>query len=129
MRKVIACVLLSTAATLFCGSAIADVVEIKADELLGRAKKMDESFVIVDVRTPDEFAQGHVPGAVNIPVDQIGKRLSELQSAKQKDVVLYCRSGRRAGQAAEVLKTNGFNKLMHLEGDMPQWEAKFPVEK
>lgn len=108
----------------------ADVVDIKSDALLDRARQADESFVIIDVRTPAEFAQGHVPGAVNIPVDQLDKRLSELQSAKHKDVVLYCRSGKRAGQAAEVLRANGFGKLLHLAGDMPKWEAdKLPVEK
>ena len=108
----------------------ADIAEIKVDALLDRARKADESFVIVDVRTPAEFAQGHVPGAINIPVDQVTNRLSELANAKNKDVVLYCRSGKRAGQAAEVLKANGFNKLLHVEGDMPKWEAaKLPIEK
>jgi phage shock protein E len=108
----------------------ADMVEIKANALLDRARSGDESFVIVDVRTPAEFAQGHVPGAINIPVDQVANRLSELAAAKNKDVVLYCRSGKRAGQAAEVLKSNGFNKLLHMEGDMPKWEAaKLPIEK
>jgi phage shock protein E len=108
----------------------ADMAEIKADALLDRARAADDSFVIVDVRTPAEFAQGHVPGAINIPVDQVANRLSELATAKDKDVVLYCRSGKRAGQAAEVLKSNGFNKLLHMEGDMPKWEAaKLPVEK
>jgi phage shock protein E len=108
----------------------ADMTEIKADALLERARKADDSFVIIDVRTPAEFAQGHVPGAINIPVDQVANRVGELASAKNKDVVLYCRSGKRAGQAAEVLKSNGFNKLLHMEGDMPTWEAaKLPVEK
>jgi len=107
----------------------AEMTELKPDALIERARKVDESFVIVDVRTPAEFAQGHVPGAINSPVDQIASRLSELADAKNKDVVLYCRSGRRAGQAAEVLKANGFNKLFHLAGDMPKWEASLPVEK
>jgi phage shock protein E len=108
----------------------ADVAEIKADALLDRARSADESFVIIDVRTPAEFAQGHVPGAINIPVDQVANRVGELANAKDKDVVLYCRSGKRAGQAAEVLKSNGFNKLLHLEGDIAKWEAaKLPVEK
>jgi phage shock protein E len=108
----------------------ADVAEIKADALLDRARSADESFVIIDVRTPAEFAQGHVPGAINIPVDQVANRVGELANAKDKDVVLYCRSGKRAAQAADVLKSNGFNKLLHLEGDIAKWEAaKLPVEK
>jgi phage shock protein E len=109
---------------------LAATAEIDIAALLERAKKMDESFVIVDVRTPVEFAQGHVPGAINIPVDQVANRLSELANAKNKDVVLYCRSGKRAAQAADVLKSNGFAKLLHLEGDIAKWEAaKLPIEK
>ncbi len=108
----------------------ADVVDIKADALLERAKKMDESFVILDVRTPEEFAQGHVPGAINISHDKLADRIGELVGAKNKDVVLYCRTGRRAGTAAETLKAGGFNKLLHLDGDMLKWtEANRPTEK
>ena len=108
----------------------ADVVDIKSDALLERAKKMDESFVILDVRTPEEFAQGHVPGAINIPHDKLADRVAELLGAKNKDVVLYCRSGKRAGLAAETLTANGFKKLLHLEGDMQKWtEANRPTEK
>jgi phage shock protein E len=108
----------------------ADVVDIKADALLERARKMDESFVILDVRTPEEFAQGHVPGAINISHDKLADRISELLADKNKDVVLYCRSGKRAGLAAETLKANGFDKLLHLEGDIQKWTAeRRPTEK
>jgi rhodanese-related sulfurtransferase len=107
-----------------------DVVDIKPEALLERARKADESFVILDVRTPEEFVQGHVPGAINIPHDKLADRIAELMGEKNKDVVLYCRSGRRAVLAADTLKANGFTKLLHLEGDMQQWtEAKRPVEK
>ena len=108
----------------------ADVADIKADVLLERAKKMDESFVILDVRTPEEFAQGHVPGAINISHDKLADRIGELMDAKNKDVVLYCRTGRRAGMAADTLQASGFNKLLHLDGDMLKWaEANRPTEK
>jgi phage shock protein E len=108
----------------------ADVVDIKADALIERTNKKDESAVIVDVRSAEEFAQGHVPGAMNIPVDQLPTRIDELLGFKNKDVVLYCRSGRRAAQAAETLKANGFQKLLHLEGDIQKWtEEKRPLEK
>lgn len=114
-----------------CFSAVAaDVVDVKPEAVLARSAKHDKSMVILDVRTPEEFAQGHVPGAINISHDQLASRLTELDGDKDKDVVLYCRSGRRAGIAAETLSANGFKKLMHLEGDMIKWdEAKRPVEK
>ena len=114
------------------GSALlaADVVDIKPETLLERTAKHDSSLVILDVRTPEEFAQGHVPGAKNIPHDQLANRIAEIVSDKNKEIVLYCRSGRRAGMAADTLKENGFEKLLHLEGDMLKWtEANRPVEK
>jgi|SRR5712671_2597810 len=108
----------------------ADVADIKPDALLARTAKHDAALVILDVRTPEEFAQGHVPGAKNIPHDQLPNRIAEIMGDKDKDIVLYCRSGRRAGLAAETLQANGFHKLLHLEGDMLQWtEANRAVEK
>ena len=60
-----------------------------------------------------------MPGAVNVPYDQVASHLAEIP--KDKDVVLYCRSGRRAGLAADVLAANGYTKLEHLQGDMQAW--------
>jgi len=112
------------------GALAADMAEIKPETLLERAKQADESFVILDVRTPEEFSQGHVPGAINIPHDKLGDRIGELMGDRNKEVVLYCRTGRRAGLAADTLRANGFTKLLHLEGDMQQWtETKRPIEK
>lgn len=108
----------------------ADVVDIKPETLLARTAKHDASLVILDVRTPEEFAQGHVPGAKNIPHDQLANRIAEVMGDKNKEVVLYCHSGRRAGLAADTLKANGFEKILHLEGDMQKWtEAGRPLEK
>jgi rhodanese-related sulfurtransferase len=86
-----------------------------------QAKHADHLFVL-DVRSPEEFREGHVPGAVNVPYDQIAARIAEVP--KDKDVVLYCRSGRRAGIAADVLTANGYTRLSHLEGDMQGWVAQ-----
>ena len=75
-----------------------------------------------DVRSPEEYASGHVPGAINIPYDQIASRMAEVP--KDQDVVLYCKSGRRAGIAAEVLAGQGYERLQHLEGDIVAWVEK-----
>jgi phage shock protein E len=89
--------------------------------------KKDPSLLVIDVRSAEEYAAGHVPGAVNIPNDQVASRLAEIP--KDKDVVLYCRSGRRSGLAAETLEANGYKDLQLLQGDMPGWEkAGLPVE-
>ncbi len=85
------------------------------------------ALYVLDVRTPEEFASGHVPGAVNIPYDQVASRLAEIP--KDKEVVLYCRSGRRAGLAASELEKAGYKDLQLMQGDMPAWEkAGLPVE-
>ena len=104
------------------------VSPISQEAFLAMPKQGADAPFVLDVRTADEYASGHVPGAVNIPYDQVGARLAEVP--KDRPVVLYCRSGRRAGLAAEVLKDQGYRQLQLLEGDMPAWiEKGRPVEK
>ena len=74
---------------------------------------------LVDVRTSGEFAAGHIAGAINIPVQQLDSRMSELQP-KETAVVVYCRSGNRSGNAARLLKSAGF-KAVHDLGPMSRW--------
>ncbi len=78
---------------------------------------------IIDVRSPEEFAEGHVKGALNIPFNQIDKHQDLLNSLKDKTLVVYCRSGRRAGIFGNTLSKEGFN-LLHLTGDMNAWQAE-----
>ena len=74
---------------------------------------------LVDVRTEGEFAAGHVPGAVNIPVQELGRRVGELEP-KDRPVVLYCRSGSRSSRAAHMLRSAGFSHVHDL-GGMSRW--------
>ena len=117
-------------ATLVSAGALAAepvLVPVSQEALLERQQKGDEATYVLDVRSPEEYASGHVPGAVNIPYDQIASRIAEVP--KDKDVVLYCKSGRRAGIAAETLAGQGYTRLQHLEGDIVAWVAKGrPVE-
>ena len=88
----------------------------------------DPSLLVLDVRTPAEYAAGHVPGAVNIPHAELGARIAELDGERERDIVVYCRTGVRAGQALEVLDKAGFTRLFHLKGDYTRWsEEKRPV--
>ena len=80
-------------------------------------------FVLLDVRTPEEFAAGHIAGAVNIPHDQLANRASELPQALNIEIVVYCRSGRRSALALDWLGTQGYQRLLHLEGDFLGWQA------
>ena len=103
---------------------------ITQSDLLARLDKKDPGLVVLDVRTPAEFAAGHVPGARNLSHDQLAANLGELTALRDKDVVLYCRSGRRSLLAEETLRQAGFKRLLHLEGDYLAWEAaQRPIEK
>ncbi|MEQ1566292.1 MAG: rhodanese-like domain-containing protein [Myxococcota bacterium] len=81
---------------------------------------------VVDVRTPGEFASGHVPGAVNIPVDQLGARLGELDPAVETWVI--CESGARSYAAARLLADAGFRPVDVSDG-MRGWRRRYPTEK
>ena len=105
----------------------ANVSNISQQELL---KADTNNLVIVDVRTPEEFKQGHVPNAINVPLSEIIDNPAILISSKEKPIVLYCRSGYRAGKAAVALDKAGYQSLRHLEGDMQGWlKAGLSVEK
>ncbi|WP_419149073.1 rhodanese-like domain-containing protein [Pseudoalteromonas 'SMAR'] len=82
-----------------------------------------EPDVIVDVRSPQEYAAGHIKGAINIPFNQLDKYQQQLQALKDKTLVVYCRSGRRAGIFIDALQPKGYS-LKHLEGDMNGWQAE-----
>lgn len=75
--------------------------------------------LLLDVRTTEEFAQGHVDGAVNIPVQNLQTRLEEV-GAKDKPVVVYCASGVRSARARRMLMEAGYQKVLDL-GGMDNW--------
>jgi rhodanese-related sulfurtransferase len=70
---------------------------------------------LLDVRNPDEFASGHLPEALNIPVADLGQRLAEVGS-KERPVVVYCRSGGRSARAAQELVGAGWTTVLDLGG-------------
>jgi phage shock protein E len=74
---------------------------------------------LVDVRAPAEFAAGHLPGAINIPVQELDARVGELRPVDAA-LVVYCRSGHRSGNAARLLKQAGF-AAVHDLGPMTRW--------
>jgi rhodanese-related sulfurtransferase len=85
--------------------------------------------LILDVRTREEFAQGHLPGATSIPHEELRARLPEIIEHRELPVIVHCESGRRAGIAIEELAAAGFHDLRHLEGDMRAWrERGLPTE-
>jgi len=97
-------------------SGVAEETRITSSEAHTKVK---EGARLVDVRTPREFAQGHVEGAINIPLQALQERLDEL-TPKDQTIILYCRSGNRSAQAAELLRGAGFNDV-HDRGPMSAW--------
>ncbi|AEV15833.1 MAG: rhodanese-like domain-containing protein [Thermus sp.] len=94
------------------------------------AKQMMDTMevFILDVREPNEFQAGRIPGAVNIPVRELPKRMGELPKGI-KPIIVYCGSGHRGGMALVFLKGQGYN-VKNIIGGFKAWsDAKLPVEK
>lgn len=79
-------------------------------------EKLSQEAVLVDVRTQAEFDAGHIPGALHIPLHQLADRVDELEDYQESGVVLYCRSGNRAGKAKDLLLKNGFGAVFNAGG-------------
>ncbi len=122
------------ASTIVLALAVATTWQVSAKDIsqtqLQQIMKNDKQLVILDVRTVEEFEQGHIPNAVNIPHKELEARLAELSGAKNTQVVIYCRSGRRAEVARQELEKSGFNQLDHLSGDFNEWSSNnLPIIK
>lgn len=87
-----------------------------------------ENAVVIDVRTSDEWAKGHIAGARHIAMPTLAEKLPELENLKKRPLILCCVSGNRAASAAGTLRKAGFDKVFVLKGGMTSWlEAKLPV--
>ena len=103
-----------------------DFEPVPAAELLDRARR--GLVTVLDVRPPEEYAAGHVPGAVNIPINELEKRLRELP--KRREVIAYCRGPfcLMSYEAVDLLRKKGM-KARRLQDGMPEWRiAGLPVE-
>jgi rhodanese-related sulfurtransferase len=88
--------------------------------------KDEENYIILDVRRPDEYAEGHIPGAINVPNEEIGSaEISELPDKSQL-ILVYCRSGRRSKEAAEKLVKLGYTNIVEFGGIL---DYKGEIEK
>ena len=74
----------------------------------------DSNIVILDVRNPGEYRNGHIPKAINIPINEIQGRLSEISLYRNSAILVYCASGSRSIKAADFLSRNGFKKIYNL---------------
>ena len=97
-----------------------DRVDVPALTLLDQINS-NIAPTILDVRTASEFAQGHVPGALNIPFSKLS--LDRIPGSRQNPVVVYCGHGPRAWMAGAVLRKHGFTNVSYLSGHFSKWRA------
>ena len=89
-----------------------------------------DGAVVIDVRDANEYAQGHIVDAVNVPHAALATRVKELEKYKQKPVVLACKMGQHAGAAGTVLRKAGFADVARLKGGVAEWRNQsLPVVK
>jgi rhodanese-related sulfurtransferase len=115
------------------------ILAVHADDLMSPAMPAadvkarlgtPQAPLMVDLRTPPEFAIAHLPGAVNIPVSELEKRLDEARPAEGQDLLIYCLNGSRTRQAEPLLYAHDINSFYHLEGELEGWLQKnYPFEK
>ena len=107
------------------GGAQAQVLKVSPQKgwALLQEHQNDTDFVVLDVRTPQEFAAGHIAGAVNIDYYSPAFREELSRLEKDKTYFVYCRTGHRSGEAVKIMKQLGFKKIYELRGGIVQWQA------
>ncbi len=93
-------------------------------EAVERLIREEKGISIIDVREQTEFADGHIPGAINIPLNDIQLRMSEIDKAKEH--IIVCLSGSRSRTAAAILSANGF-RAKNMRGGMMNWNGPFEI--
>ena len=89
-----------------------------------------EGAMLLDIRDSKDYSSGHIAGAVSMPVSSIDARIGELESHKDKPVVLVCKMGQHASATGRKLKALGFENVRRLSGGMTEWTASsLPVVK
>ena len=107
------------------GSSSSGYRQISMDEAV-KIMRDEKDYIILDVRRPDEFTEGHIPGAINVPNEEIGTaEIAELPNKSQL-ILVYCRSGRRSKEASEKLVKLGYTNIVEFGGIL-DWKGE--IEK
>lgn len=104
---------------------------VKVDNVMGREAeeiinedKHDKDLVILDVRESKNFNNGHLQNAINIPFEDIDKRMDELRNYKNKDIIVYCNTGRKSAEVAEKLVESGFTDVTNVVEGISEYDFK-----
>jgi rhodanese-related sulfurtransferase len=95
------------------------MVNLSAKDLLAQVKGGTKPYIL-DVRTPEEYAAGHIDGAKLAPLQTLEKEIAAIP--KNQEIALICRSGNRSVQAAQIMAELGYTKLINVTGGMTEWE-------
>jgi rhodanese-related sulfurtransferase len=104
-------------------SAMAAEAPLSAGQLVER-QQAGQAPLLLDVRHADEYSDGHIAGALNIPVEQLASRAGVLGVPRDSEIVVYCVSGRRAAKAQETLESLGYSHVRVLEGSLNAWREQ-----
>lgn len=106
-----------------CHAETSAVGTITPAELSQRLKEPNPP-IILDVRTRDEYSSGHIDAALNLPHDELERRLDEIPVNKASEIVVYCRSGKRALIAEKILVEKGYTNIKDLAGHWQGWSGQ-----
>lgn len=100
------------------------MTDLSQEEWAEQLAKDDNAFIL-DVRTPEEVEDGHIPNSKNIDIYRGQEFIKEIERLdKSKNYYVYCRSGNRSGQACAIMNTLGFENAYNLEGGFNDWEGE-----
>lgn len=128
---ILALLMLASLFLVACGGATSNAPQLEEIDLSSLPDTVDVQTVaaikdnpgvyLLDVREPDEYADGHIPGITLMPMGEVADRMSEIP--KDKQVIVTCRSGNRSGQITDFLREQGFTNVHNMEGGIVAWEA------
>ena len=102
----------------------------KLSAIEATSKINSENALVLDIRKRDEFSDGHLPDAVNIPYENLETRKDELEKHKERPIIVVCKTGTTAGTAGTLLTKAGFSEVYRLSGGILDWQAqKLPLVK
>lgn len=120
MKRIIL-ILTALLALMLCGCG-ASYNKISQDEAMQMMQE-ESGYIILDVRTPEEFAEGHIPGAVNVPNETITDEMPAELPDRDQTILVYCRSGNRSKEASQKLADLGYTEIYEF-GGINTWEGE-----
>jgi rhodanese-related sulfurtransferase len=99
------------------------IQEIAPDEVFKAIQSKDD-FILLDVRTKEEYSRNRLEGAVNVPLDSITGAINAIASDKSKKIFVYCLSGSRSEVAAEILSKYGYTNVFNMKSGLLLWRVK-----